>query len=277
MKQTKMLMGIIIAFIGINFMSSCNRIDAGHVGIKVQLYGSEKGVQDITECTGWVFYNPASSSVYEFPTFIQHKEYTGENSFAIQSQDGTEFIVSPIVNYSVVADKVPAIFKKYRRDLEDIEDGFLKTAVFEAYRIVANSYKADALISSRQEFDAKVKKELQDQLTKEGFLLSQFTSTLVYPEPLKNAINLKNKAVQEALMTENRVKQAKAQADIQIATAEGNAKSMILNAEAEAKANQLRQSTLTTLLIQQQWIEKWNGVMPSTQLGSNQNLFMPIK
>lgn len=270
-------MGIIIALIGVNFMSSCNRIDAGHVGVKVELYGSDKGVQDVTECTGMVVYNPLSTSVYEFPTFIQHKEYTGENSFGIQSQDGSEFIVSPIVNYSVMPTKVTAIFKKYRKDLSDIEDGFLKTAIFEAYRIVANSYKADALISSRQEFDAKVRKELENQLLKEGFVIAQFTSSMVYPEGLKNAINLKNKAVQDALMTENKVRQAKAQAEIEVATAEGNAKSMILGAEAEAKANELRQKTLTPMLIQQQWIEKWDGAVPQYQMGTGSNFYMPIK
>jgi regulator of protease activity HflC (stomatin/prohibitin superfamily) len=179
-----------------------------------------------------------------------------------------------------MGDKVPQIFRKYRRDLEDIEDGFLKTAVFEAYRIVANSYKADMLISSRQEFDAKVKKELQDQLSKEGFILAQFTSSLVYPDGLKNAINVKNKAVQDALMTENKVRQAKAQADIQIATAEGNAKSMILNAEAEAKSNQLRQTTLTPMLLQQQWIEAWKhggSKVPTYITNGGEKFMMNIK
>ena len=61
--------------------SSCTRIDAGHVGIKVKQTGSDKGLHDITEVTGWVFYNPISYSFYEFHTFVQKKEYTSENYF----------------------------------------------------------------------------------------------------------------------------------------------------------------------------------------------------
>ena len=107
---------------------SCERIDAGHVGVKVNLYGSGKGVSDVTECTGLVFYNPMSTKIYEFPTYIQHKEYKktedGDNSFIVNSKDGSEFRVSPIVNYSVQREKVPAIFSKYRRSLPEIEKGF---------------------------------------------------------------------------------------------------------------------------------------------------------
>jgi hypothetical protein len=40
------------------------------------------------------------------------------------------------------------------------------------------------------------------------------------------------------------------------------ARKKIIEAEAEAKANQLRQATLTPLLVQQQFIEKWDGRTP---------------
>jgi regulator of protease activity HflC (stomatin/prohibitin superfamily) len=268
---------IIAALVLMNMISSCNRIDAGHVGLKVNLYGTDRGVQDVTEVTGWVFYNPFGTSVYEFATYVQHVEYTGDQAFVIQSKDGSEFTVSPMVNYSVIASKVPAIFRKYRKDLSDIESEFLKTAVYEAYRITANEYEANLLISKRQEFDFRVKKELEKQLKPEGFIVNQFTSSLVYPNDLKKAIEAKNKAVQTALQAENNVKTAEANARISVAKAEGEYKTIVLGAEAQAKANNLKQSTLTPMLLQQQWIEKWNGVMPQYQLGSGQNLYMPLK
>jgi len=39
----------------------------------------------------------------------------------------------------------------------------------------------------------------------------------------------------------------------------------------------LRQSTLTPLLIQQQWIEKWRGNVPTTTLGSGTNVMYGLK
>lgn len=284
--QTKILLlfgAVVFLFI---FLFSVERIDAGHVGVKVNLYGDGKGVDDVTEVTGWVFYNPIQTKIVEFPTYVQHKEYKqtieegqilGDESFVVNSKDGSEFHVSPLLNYSVKREKVPYIFSKYRVTLDEIEGGFLKTAVYDAFRVVANSYTADALISNRQEFEAKVRQVLVKQLEPEGFILSQFTSNLVYPETFKKAIEAKNNAVQSALTAENRVKQAEAEAKIKVATAEGNAQALLTNARAQAESNKLRQQTLNSLLLQQMWIDKWDGKLPQYQMGSGSNFYLPIK
>ena len=272
---------VILVLVGLVFASlflvnSCERIDAGHVGVKVDMYGSGKGVNDVTECTGVVFYNPITTKIYEFPTFIQHKEYKDENSFVVNSKDGSEFSVSPIMNYSVQREKVPTIFAKYRRSLEEIEEGFLKTAVYDAFRLATNKYTADGLIGNREVFEVEVRRLLESQLLKEGFVINQFTSNLVYPESFKKAINAKNNAVQAALMAENKVKQAEAEAKIKVATANGNAEALLANARAEAESNRLRQQTLTPMLLQQQWIEAWKygGSKVPTYITSGGEKFM---
>jgi regulator of protease activity HflC (stomatin/prohibitin superfamily) len=259
----KSTLGGLIALVVFAFLvSSCERIDAGHVGVKVNQYGDNKGVDDVTAVTGMVFYNPITTKIYEFPTFIQHKEYKGENSFIVNSKDGSEFNVSPIMNYSVQREKVPAIFAKYRRPLEDIEEGFLKTAVYDAFRLATNKYTADELISNRAVFEIEVRRLLDNQLLKEGFIINQFTSNLIYPETFKRSIEAKNNAVQTALRAENEVKTAEAQAKIKVATAEGNAKAMLASAKAEAEANSLKQKTITPMLLQLEYINKWDGKLP---------------
>jgi regulator of protease activity HflC (stomatin/prohibitin superfamily) len=283
---TKILLGSLTIVAFFSLLAGCERIDAGHVGVKVNMYGDGRGVDDITEVTGWVFYNPLSTKIVEFPTYIQHKEYkriideygevTSDESFIVNSKDGSEFHVSPILNYSVKRDKVPHIFQKYRVELPQVEEGFLKTAVYDAFRIVANSYTADELIGNREQFELKVRQVLQKQLEPEGFIVSQFTSNLVYPETFKKAIESKNNAVQAALRAENEVKTAEAQAKIKIAKAEGNAQAMLTQAKAEAEANSLKQRTLTPMLLQQQWIEKWDGKLPTTQLGSGTGMMYNI-
>ena len=279
---TKFLIGVSVLTLIIFGFTGCERIDAGHVGVKVNLYGNGKGVDDVTEVTGWVFYNPISTKIVEFPTFVQHKEYkmdkenNVDESFVVNSKDGSEFHCSPMVNYAVKRERVPYIFAKYRVELDKIEEGFLKTSIYDAFRVVANSYTADELISNRQQFEIKVRQVLEKQLAPEGFILQQFTSNLVYPETFKKAIESKNNAVQQALMAENKVKQAEAEAKIKIATAEGNAQALLTNARAEAESNRLRQQTITPLLLQQMWIEKWNGDVPGTVLGNNQNLMFGL-
>jgi len=265
-KVKKMIKSITGGVVGLILLvvlfNSCERIDAGHVGVKVNLYGDNKGVDDVTAVTGMVFYNTFTTKIYEFPTYIQHKEYKGENSFVVNSKDGSEFSVSPIMNYSVQREKVPAIFSKYRRPLEDIEEGFLKTAVYDAFRLATNKYTADELISNRAVFEIEVRRLLDGQLLKEGFVINQFTSNLIYPETFKKSIEAKNNAVQAALRAENEVKTAEAQAKIKVATAEGNAQAMLTSAKAEAEANRMKQQTLTPLLLQLEYINKWDGKLP---------------
>ncbi len=266
-QKRKQIMRNILIGVGLFFtltflFFSCERIDAGHVGVKVNQYGDDKGVDAVVAVTGMVFYNPITTTVYEFPTFIQHKEYKGENSFVVNSKDGSEFSVSPIMNYSVQREKVPSIFSKYRRPLEDIEEGFLKTAVYDAFRLATNKYTADELISNRAVFEIEVRRLLDGQLLKEGFVINQFTSNLIYPETFKKSIEAKNNAVQAALRAENEVKTAEAQAKIKVATAEGNAQAMLTSAKAEAESNRLKQATLTPLLLQLEYINKWDGKSP---------------
>ena len=253
---------------------SCTKISPGSIGVKVNQFGTDKGVMDATECTGFVWYNPIKYDIYEFPTTIQHIEYTGDMGFVVNSKDGAEFHVNPIINYSVKADMVVTVFKAYKKELPELEIGFIKTAVYDAFRIATNSYTADSLISHRQTYEQLVRKMLDEELNKNGFIISQFTSNLTYPETFRKAIEAKNAMVQQALQAENQVKLSEANAKIQVAKSEGNAKSLIIQAEADAKANELRQRSLTTLLVQQQFIERWNGVLP--QYGTTPQLFKDI-
>lgn len=259
MKNTAML--LIVAL----FVASCTRISPGSVGVKVNQFGTDKGVMEATECTGTVWYNPWKYDVYEIPTTIQHKEYSGEDEFIVNSSDGAEFHVTPIINYSVKPDMAVGIVKSYFPKLSpsDLENGFIKTAVRDAFRMAVNSFTSDSLIGHRELVEVKIRKLLDEELNKNGFLISQFTTNLNYPATFKQAIEMKNAMVQQAMQATNKVKLAEANARIQIATAEGNAKSLVIQAEADAQANKLRQQSLTSLLIQQQFIEKWNGELPT--------------
>lgn len=243
--------------------TSCTRIAPGSVGVKVNQFGTDKGVMEAYECTGTVFYNPIKWDIYEFPTTIQHKEYSGEESFIVNSRDGAEFHVSPIINYSVKPESVVSVFKSYKKELPDLEIGFIKTAVYDAFRIATNSFTSDSLISNRSLYEGKVRQLLDKELISNGFTISQFTSNLSYPETFKHAIEQKNAMTQQAMQAENKVRFAEANAKIQVATAEGNAKSLVIQAQADAEANRLRQQSLTPLLVQQQFITKWNGVLPT--------------
>lgn len=242
--------GALIAFIIILIsFNSCNeRIDAGYEGILVKLYGTEKGVQDVSLVTGRVWYNPFTENVYEFPTYVQTINYP---AFTVNAKDGSVFNVDPTLSFKVRDGQSPAIFKKYRKDIKEITETTLFNYIKDAFRIEFNKYSTDSIISNREKFENSIQTNMGELLNKEGFVLEQMTSGIQYPETITQAINAKNAAVQQAMRVENELKVAQAEA-----------RKLIVQAEAEAKANELRKQSLNSLLIQQQFIEKWDGKTP---------------
>jgi regulator of protease activity HflC (stomatin/prohibitin superfamily) len=247
---------LLIILFGVTLTQSCTRVDAGHEGVLVKLYGTGKGVQDVSLVTGRVWFNPFTEEVYEFPTFIQTYDY---DAFTVNAKDGSVFTVDPTISFYVKAGASPMIFKKYRKTIKEITQTTLLNYVKDAFRIQLNQYSTEEIISKRQQFETEVQNTLDAALQKDGFKLEQMTSGLSYPEEIVRAVNLKNRAVQQAMQVENELKVAEAQA-----------RKKIVEAQAEAEANRLRQQTLTPLLIQQQFIEKWNG---STPLYGNSPVF----
>jgi regulator of protease activity HflC (stomatin/prohibitin superfamily) len=227
---------------------SCTRIDAGHEGILIKQYGTEKGVQDVNLVTGRVWYNPWTEDVEQIPLFVQTVDY---EPFTVNAKDGSVFSVDPTISLKIISGSAPGIYTKYRKDIEEILATTIYNYTKDAFRIQFNKYSTDDIISKREEFETNVQNYLIQQLEKEGFHLEQMTSGLKYPDIIVEAINNKNKAVQRAMEVENQLKTAEAQAKIKV-----------VEAQAEADANRIRQMTLTPMLIQQQFIDKWDGKTP---------------
>ena len=182
--------------------------------------------------------------------------------------------MDPNLSYHLVRARGADVFGKYRKSLEHIEQNYMRTAIYDAYRINANKYTADELIASRAKFEDDVKLMLDSTLSEEGFHIEQFTSQIEPPASLTEMINAKNAAVQAALKAENEVKKAEADAKIAVAKAEGEAKAMRVKADAEAYYNMKISASLTDRIVAEDWIEKWDGHMPTVSSG-NGNM-MPV-
>lgn len=243
-------------------LSSCERVDAGYEGILVNLYGSDRGVDDVNLVTGWVYYNPFTQDVYEYPTYVQTVDYP---AFTINAKDGSEFTVDPTISLKIVDGKAPIIFKKYRKEVKDIINGPLFNHVRDAFRIQLNKFTTDEIVSMRDSLEKAVEKQLMKTLTRENFQLEQLTSGLKYPETIVAAVNAKNKAVQEAQKAAN-----------EVLVAEAQARKLVVQAEAEAEANRLRTQALTPAVLQKEWIDKWDGSIPSVITGGGTQMFMDI-
>lgn len=261
MKRLLLLLTVAATF------TSCAVVDSSEAGIKFKKFSvTEQGELQAVPITGWVLYNPITTSVYSYPVNIQRVDYA---PFTVTTKDAAVFKMDPRLAYQVRRDKVVKIFAKYRVDLRKIEDGYMKTVIYDAYRITANRYTSDELMASRAKFEAEVRVMLDSSLMQEGFLISEFTSQITPPASLSAAIEAKNNAIQESLKAENEVKKAEAQAKIAIAQAEGEAKALKIKADGEAYYNRTVAASLNSLLVQQYALERWDGKLPVYTGGNN--------
>ncbi len=196
------------------------RVDAGYEGIKVNLYGDDKGVDNVSLVSGVVWYNPITTAVYEYPTFVQTIDYP---EFEVNSKDGTRFTVDPSALIKISDGKSPTIFKKYRKKVDEIIAHTLYVYIKDAARIEFNKYKADEIVSNREAVDKSFENRVRDSFLAEHFILEQLSPGIKYPKSYEDAINQKNKAVQDQMRVQNEVAVANAEADKKVAKAKGDA------------------------------------------------------
>lgn len=248
------------------------RVDAGHVGIKVNLTGDSRGVSKYEYKTGWVMYNTWTENMYEFPTFQQHIEF-GEQQ--VITKGGFPADIKPSFNYALKPNAVGDMFQNLRLPIKDVEQGWLKTAIVGAVNDVANTWEVDSIFGHRQGFEAAIVAECNLRLSK-WFIVSQMRSNIIPPEALQEAIVAKTRSVQQAEASIQQALAAEADGKRKIAIARADSAETIINASAKARAMDLTQQKLTPLFVEYKKIEKWNGQLPTTMAGGS-GTFLNIK
>ena len=248
------------------FLATCTKmVDNSEIGIKFKKFSlTDQGELVANQVSGLTFYNPITTRVFTYPVFIQRVDFS---PFTVTTKDAATFTMDPMMAYQLERSKAAYVFNKYRKSLREIEMGYIRTCIYDAYRISANNYTSDELMANRAKFEQEVRAMLEKSLNEEGFKVQEFTSQITPPQSLSAAIEAKNQAIQEALKAENLVKQAEANAQIAIAKAKGEAEATRVKADAEAYYNRTISASLSPFIIQEDWIEKWNGQLPQVTSG----------
>jgi regulator of protease activity HflC (stomatin/prohibitin superfamily) len=287
----RILIGIVI-LVGLVVVTTetMTRIDAAHVGIRVKLAGSARGVQDIPVVTGWVFYNPLTEQIVEFPTSVQNVVWTqsaheGRNvdeSITFSSQEGVNVNSDIGLSFHIDPALSPHLYLRFRQpDLLLLADGYVRNAVREAFNDIASRMAVQEIYGAgKGKLIIDVSNKLRDVLGKDGFVIDQLTlnGALRLPENVMTAINRAMEATQNAIQAENRVRQVRAEAEQAIAQAHGGAEAarqradgeadaVLIRARADAKANEIIRLSTTAMLLQYRAIERWDGKLPMMQGG----------
>jgi len=248
------------------------RIDAGHVGIKVSNVGDDRGVGKTEYVTGWVLYNSWISRIFEFPIHQQHIDYEAND---IVTKGGFRATIKPSFNYSINAGNVADMFTNLRVGVNELEQGWLKNAIVGSVNDVANRYTVDSIFNHREEFESDIVKECNKRVSK-WFNVSQLRTNIVPPQEISESIVAKTRAIQEVQVAENRRQVAVAEAERKIAEARGDSAQAVIQAAGRAEAIKKEQMSLTPLYIDYIKVQKWSGQVPTTVAGNNTGFMMQL-
>jgi regulator of protease activity HflC (stomatin/prohibitin superfamily) len=282
----------IALLIGLGFLldATLMRIDAGHVGIKVKLAGSARGVQDIPVVTGWVMYNPLTEQIVSFPISVQNVVWTAsanegravDESITFSSQEGVNVNSDIGLSFHIDSAKAPHLYLRFRQpDVLVLADGYVRNAVREAFNDIASRMAVQEIYGAgKGKLVADVSARLRDVLGNDGFIIDQLTinGALRLPDNVAQAINRAMEATQNAIQAENRVRQVRAEAEQNVAQAhggaeaarqraEGEADAVLIRARADAKSNEIIRLSTTGTVLQYRAIERWDGKLPMMQSG----------
>jgi regulator of protease activity HflC (stomatin/prohibitin superfamily) len=249
--------------------SGIRMISAGHVGVAV-LFGK---VQPVALKEGLNLVNPLYD-VVQMDTRVQRHQA----KYDAASKDLQAVHVEMVLNYRLVPDKATEV---YRGIGEGYASVIIDPAAQEVLKANTALHVATEILQKRPLIKADVQRDLTGWLAKYGIELKEASLANIRFDPAyEKAIEAKQIEEQKAEQKRYELIQAQRQAEIVAAQAKGqgdaarekakgDAEAIRIRGAAEAEYNQKVAASLTATLIQQRYLERWDGKLPQFSAGGS--------
>lgn len=272
---------VLLAAVASMALAGCGKVvQPGNEGILIKSYGNGAGVQTQPLNVGW-HATGIGERILEYPTIT--KNYSFARAGDGDSKDVNEEIVFadssglPMsadiqVTLAVEPSKVANIYQKYRLDFADLLYGPVRAQVRTSIAAEASQVTSTEMFSAKRAVVInRALADVQAHFKDTGVTVSdiQWLGNIRAPQSVLDAIQLRTKVEQETqIAIANRAK-AEAQGAANVATAEANKKVKELESEALNTAGGEKN-------LRQQWIQKWDGKLPTVITSANSSTLLQI-
>ena len=260
--------------------SGVRMINAGHVGVPV-LFGK---VQPVALAEGINLVNPLYD-VIQMDTRVQRHQA----KYDAASKDLQAVHVEMVLNYQLDPIKATEVYQRIGPNFASV---IIDPAAQEVLKANTALHVATEILQKRPLIKVDVQKDLAVWLARYGIELKEASLANIRFDPAyEKAIEAKQIEEQKAEQKRYELIQARRQAEIVAAQAKGqgdaarekakgDAEAIRIRGAAEAEYNQKVAASLTTTLIQQRYLERWDGKLPQFSAGGSSpgmlfNLPMP--
>lgn len=234
------------------FVQSICVIPSNTVGVK---YSALNGTSKNTLKEGVHFVTPFVDKIYKIDTTVQERT---DESVSVQTKDAQWAKMQVNVKYEVSKSNAFKVYKQYKT-MDALKENIIGNYAQNAMNEVCSKYNIiDLLGDQRNEIINKASEILRENLEKEGVTLKMLTiKDLDAGEKIEKAIS--DEAVAKKQVETAKQKQEKARTE---------AETKLIEAEGEANANAVKTKALTPEVLQEQWINKWDGKLPKVTDGN---------
>jgi regulator of protease activity HflC (stomatin/prohibitin superfamily) len=259
-------LGIIVPVLVV-LTSTFKVIPAGHVGVAT-LFGK---VHPTPLPEGLNFINPLKD-VELMSTQVQRRSA----KYDAASNDLQAVHVEMVLNYRLIPERAPEVYQRIGVAYPAI---IIDPAAQEVLKATTALHNALEILQKRQVIKNEVQKDIASWLVKYGIELKEAALANIRFDPAyEKAVEAKQIEEQKAEQKRYELIQAQRQAEIVAAEAKGKgdaareeakgvAEAVRIKGEAEAAYNTKVSASLTPIVIQQQYLARWDGRLPQYSLG----------
>lgn len=240
----------IVLGIGFSFYSCTERVPLNSVGVLQENYG-KAGKKDFSEQLGKVNTWGLGTELFIVPLFEQRAKF--EDVLHLKSADNTQFTAKPSYSYKVIKDRAIDVIFDNKRDgvgsgdfMTSLEDNILEPRVYDMIKEQSRKYITDTLMSNggSLKFEQRLQEIVSKEFEKKGLLLISFSSQLEFSDKVTKKIDQRNEVNTNVTVIDQQIIEQKKRNELALLKAEEN---IILS------------RGITPQLLQQQFIEKWDG------------------
>jgi regulator of protease activity HflC (stomatin/prohibitin superfamily) len=192
------------------------------------------------------------------------------------SKDLQNLSIQAVISWQVSPESVTDIYRKYG-DLNDLASRLILPETLSAIKAETTKLTAEQILQQRQKLENSILKEIRSRVVTEGVTVATFNiSNFEFSKEFGQAIEDKQVAQQQAQKAFYLTEKAKNEAQALREKAKGEADAEIERARGISESQTMIAKTLNSEILHRQWINKWDGKLPSTLAGSNANFLLSL-
>ena len=278
----EIVIGVLFVSVIIILIAGFDTVDANHKGVMVEL-GKLKGTMN-----SGIQWTGIFTTTYQYDLRLKKIQVSMQQGNSAVDKDGQDVFATIEVNYRLNPENVDKAYSNVGTQDMLSEVLNIEGLIKEGFKTVTSEYSSLEIFQKREEVKQKAIEKIKENFPQEYFILDNVViSNIDFNPAFKQAIEDKKVAEESAKAREQEVFVAKYEADKIIETARGKAESAKLQSEAEAyqieikakaeaEALRLKKAELTPLMVENNWVDAWNGVLPTYMLGGNTDILMAM-